>query len=287
MIISGGLRLVDEDEPSATPPGGSSPETSSELEDPKVFVRTLTVPPGWPWEQARTADLDARHGSPLPAAEVIYQVKRLTGWSPGRPGRFAAFYVLAKDVGERLETHARVDGQDVGVVFEAPTLAEGRLRRLGLVGLAAGVMAFLLVLSAGVALGRRAELESQLAIAEQKAASKLKAASDKARLKAQAQALRYRADRGAPLSEVLADMAWISSAKSPDTHIEAFHWDRGYLAVEARGDVAPIEMLSGETLERSAKPIRPGVWLWGVERRALSTPVETPVAALPREGGQP
>lgn len=280
MIPAGSLRLVDEDEGPDAPPPSTEPPSEAE---PKVFVRALTAPPGWPWEQARSADLDARHGSPLPAAEVIYQVRRLGGWSPGRPGRFAAFYVLAREVGERLETHAQVDGLAVRVLFEAPTLAEARVRRLGLAGLAAAGLAFLLVFAVGVALNRRAELEAQLGATEQKIAVKLKGVSAKARLKAQAQALKVREDRGAPLQDVLADLAWISSIKARDARIEAVHWDRGYIAVEARGEIAPIETFSDEALERSAKPIRPGVWLWGVQRRALSSPVAAPVAALPAE----
>ncbi|MCY1646636.1 hypothetical protein OVA11_05975 [Caulobacter sp. SL161] len=42
-------------------------------------------------------------------------------WRPGAAARFAAFYVLARDVNGRLETHAQVDGRDVRVVFTTAT----------------------------------------------------------------------------------------------------------------------------------------------------------------------
>lgn len=275
MIPMGGLRLVDEpDTPDAAP---EPPQ-----ETPKVFVRTLMAPAGLPWEQTRTADLDARLGAPLPAGDVVYQLKRLEGWRPGAAARFAAFYVLARDVDGRLETHAQVDGKDVRVVFESAAQAAGRARRLGAVGLAAGALAFVAVLAVGLALGRRAELGASLESAEQKAIVKLKGASGKARLKAQEQALRAWPDKGAPIADVLADIAWISSAKSGAVEIEGAHWDNGYLAIEARGATPPIVVFGDQELERSAKPIRPGVWLWGVERKAVKAAVEGPVVALPR-----
>lgn len=276
MIPAGSLRLIDGDGEAPPPPPA---------EEPKVFVRILTAPPGWPWEQVRSADLDARHGSPLPPAEVTYQVRRLGGWALGRPGRFAAFYVLAKSVGARLETYAQVDGEDVRVVFAPPAQADRRVRQLGAVGLAAGVVAFLAVAAVGMALGRRAELENSLEIAEQKAKVKLARSSERARLNEQARALRYRQDRGAPVQEVLADLAWISTVRVEAARVEAFHWDRGYVALEVRGDTPPLEAFTDETLERSVKPLRPGVWLWGVKRGVSPASATQPVAASPRQPG--
>lgn len=276
MIPAGSLRLVDEEE------AGSAPPTAQEArEEPKVFVRTLTAPAGLPWEQSKTVDLDARLGAPLPAGDVVYQLKRLEPWRPSAPARFAAFYVLARDVDGRLETHAQVDGKDVGVVFESASETARRAKRLGAIGLAAGVFAFLVVLAVGLALNRRAELEAQLTAAEQKAAVKLKGVAAKARLKAQERALRGWPDRGAPVSDVLADIAWTSSAKSGAATIEGFHWDRGYVAVEARGAAPPLVVFADRKLERSTRPIRQGVWLWGVAQEKISAPVATPVSALP------
>lgn len=90
MTVSG-LRLVDED---AQPPRA----------EPNVLVRTLVVPPGAPWVQQRAAMLEARHSAPLPIESLVLSLMRLEGWRPGRPGRYAACYVLARDFAGRLTT---------------------------------------------------------------------------------------------------------------------------------------------------------------------------------------
>ena len=64
-------------------------QISDTVEPPQVFVRVFQAPAGMPWEQGRAARLEARHGSPLPIADVMHQVKRLGAWSLGQPGRYA------------------------------------------------------------------------------------------------------------------------------------------------------------------------------------------------------
>lgn len=282
MIPAGSLRLADEPEegasPAAEPSVADSPQAKA---PPKVFVRTLLAPPGWPWEQARTAELDARLSSPLPAGDVVYQLRRLESWRPGAPARFAAFYVMARDVDGHLETRAQVDGRDVRVVFESGDVAVARARRLGAIGLGAGVVVFAAVLVVGLAIGRRAELDGKLAAIEQQADVKLRGASAKARLKAQDQALQTRTDKGQSLSDLLADLAWISGAKAGDAQIQGVHWDHDLLAVEAAGAKPPLVVFGDRKLRRSIKPIRPGVFLWAVERQTLRTPVAEPVVATP------
>jgi hypothetical protein len=71
-------------------------------------------------------------------------------------------------------------------------------------------------------------------------------------------------DRGAPLRDVAADLAWASAAKAPDVRLEALHWRRGVMALEVRGGKPPFEADSGRPVERSRRPLRPGVWVWGV-----------------------
>jgi hypothetical protein len=280
-IPAGSLRLVDE------PEAGQTPDAAPEAKPaPKVFVRTLLAPPGLPWEQARTAELDARLSSPLPAGHAVYQLRRLEAWRPGSPARFAAFYVLARDVDGRLETQAQVDGRDVRVVFESAEVSAERAKRLGMVGLAAGVIAFALVLVTGLALGRRAELEGKLATAEQQADAKLRSVSAKARLKTQAQALRNWQAKGLPMSEVMADLAWISSAKAGDVQVDGVHWDHDLLAIEAPGAQPPLVVFGDRSLQRSKKPIRPGVFLWAVQRQAIKPSVSEPVAATPLSAGE-
>jgi hypothetical protein len=272
MNLSLGLRLVDE------PSDGAPAPTQDQ---PKVFVRKLVAPPGWPWEQGRLADLDARLGSPLPAGDVSYQLKRLEPWRPGGPARFAAFYVLAAEVTGRLETHAQVDGRAIVVVFESTEETARRAKQLGMVGLSSALAIFVLVAALGGALARRAQLEGQLASAEQKAALKLRGVSAKARLRVQDQSLRAWPDRGAPLGEVLADIAATSGAVDGQARIEAFHWERGLIGVEARGERPPLIVFADQQLKRSARPIRRNVWLWAIEKQPLRTAGPEPIAAMP------
>lgn len=274
MIPAGSLRLLDE-------PQTESPPDAEVRPEPKVFVRTLLAPSGLPWEQSRTAELDARLSSPLPAGDVVYQLRRLDAWCPGAPARFAAFYVMARDVDGRLETHAQVDGKDVRVVFESAEVTAQRARRLGAAALAVGAIIVVVVLAVGLALGRRAELEGKLAAAEQTADVKLHGATAKAILKAQDQALRNWRDKGVPMSDIIADLGWVSSAKAGEARIEGVHWDHGLLAVEAAGVNPPLVVFADRHLRRSAKPLRPGVFLWAVEQRKLQSPVAEPVAATP------
>jgi hypothetical protein len=280
MIAAGSLRLVDEPENQ-----GPKPDPA-EKPQPKVFVRTVLAPPGMPWEQTRTAELDVRLSSPLPAGDVVYQLRRLEAWRPGAPARFAAFYVLAREVDGTLETHAQVDGRDVRVVFEAADVSARRAKRLAAVGLGAAMIVFALVLAVSLALGRRAELESKLAVAEQQADAKLRAASAKARLKSQDQALRNWRDKGKSLSEVMADLGWISSAKKADADIEGVHWEQDLLAVEAVGTEAPLTVFGDRKLRRSVKPIRSGIFLWAIEKQAIEPSVPEPVAATPLAEGE-
>jgi hypothetical protein len=281
MIPAGSLRLIPEPEDGEAPEAAPEPKPQA-----KVFVRTLLAPPGFPWEQARTAELDARLSSPLPAGDVVYQLRRLEAWRPGSPARFAAFYVMARDVDGRLETHAQVDGRDVRVVFESADVSASRARRLGAVALASGAIALAMVLVVGLALGRRVELEGKLSAAEQQADVKLRGASAMARLKAQDQALRTRRDAGVPIADVMADLGWISSAKVSDVQIEGAHWDHGLLAVESASVTPPLLVFGDRKLLRSTKPIRPGVYLWAIERRTIKPSVAEPVVATPLVDGQ-
>lgn len=244
---------------------------------PQVFVRALTTPPGAPWEQARAARLDARHGAPLPIAELVHQVRRLGRWAVGQPGRYAAFYVRAREFREPFETTVDVDGQAVKVRFGAAGADMQRLR-----GLAAAVVLVVLagaVLGAGVmlALGARSEATAQLEADEQLAASRLKMAQAYRDRSNQARDLRVAVGRARPLADVMADLTWVATSKTPEARIVGVHWEDGLLAVEARGEQPPF-LAVDRPIERSAKPLRPGVWLWAVEG-AQSPSAVRPVAA--------
>lgn len=242
----------------------AEPDISAESNPPpQVFVRAFTTPPGLPWEQARAAQLEARHGSPLAASELQTQLKRLTTWGPGRPGRYAAFYVRLRDYRGPFETTVDVDGRAIKVAFGA---GAQQLERARLVG---GALAVLVatggVLGLGVALaqaGKRDAVVAQETLA-QLSAGKLRQAQGYRRSHELARDLRRSVGESKPVSDVIADLAWAASAKRPEARIAAVHWDQGLLAIEVRGEEAPFEPGARE-LQRSDKPIRPGVWLWGL-----------------------
>lgn len=263
------LREIDAEE--ATP-AAARPQ-------PQVFVRALITPPGPPWEQARAARLDAQHGAPLPIADLLHQVRRLDRWGPGRPGRYAAFYVRAREIRDPFETAVEVDGQSVTVRFGA---SGPDLRRLRSAGLAVALfMASGALLGGGtmLALGARSEAAAQLEADEQLAATRTRAADAFRARSYQARELRALVGQARPVGDVLGDVAWVASSRTPDARIAAIHWERGLLAVEARGDQPPF-LSADRPLERSPRPLRPGVWLWAIgPAGALSQPISKPEAA--------
>jgi hypothetical protein len=256
MIPAAGLRFVDD------PPPDAPDEAAGE--EPQVFVRTVVAPPGWAWEQRRNVDLEARYGAPLPIAELLYRVRRLEPWRPGAASRFAVFYVLAREVKGQLEASAEVDGRRLEVTFGTGAEGRGRVGLAGLRALGIGACLVLVVWAAVAALERRSETSAALQLAEQRAASKLKSAEARDRVREQGRLLELQLDRGVRMADVAADLAWASNAKTPESRLEALHWDHGLLALEVRGEAAPFGPLADRRIERSRRPIRPGVWLWGV-----------------------
>lgn len=253
---------------------------------PQVFVRTLSAPPGWPWEQSRSADLEARHGAPLPLSELLYRVRRLEAWRPGAAARFAAFYVLARDVDDQLEAHSEVDGRDIAVTFGRARGQGARAGRLALLAVGAAAVLLLLTVATGEAFAKRADATTALDATERQVAAKLRRLQSRERQADEVRLLKQQPDRGASLGEVVKDLAWLSAEKTPDAHIEALHWRGGLMALEARGAQPPVDPMGERRVERAPRPLRKGVWLWGVAPAAES-PSAAPLAARPLEGGRP
>lgn len=233
---------------------------------PQVFVRVFVTPPGAPWEQTKAADLEARHGAPLPIADLLFRVRRLAKWAPGRPGRFAVFYIRAQEFREPFETEVDVDGQPVKVAFGA---SAGQLEQIKQIGLAVGVLVAVGAILGGgfmLALTARAELNTQIEALEMQSQQRLRAAQAYQKQKDLAQSLEVAVGRSGRMRDVVADLAWVATSKAPEARIIAVHWERGVLAVEARGEVAPFAA-PDRRVERLEKPLRPGVWLWGVSHR--------------------
>jgi hypothetical protein len=241
-----------------------SAEPRSDSSSPVVFVRTLSTPPGAPWDQARAARLEAQVGAPLPLDEVIYQLHRLEAWRPKRPGRYAACYVRIEDAGDAFSQKVNVSGHSVLVRFLSTEERNRRALKLGGAAVILAVFAFLVGGAVTSAFSLRSELSGKLAVVEQTAQIRTRAAQAQDQLASQARLLDRAGVRHQGLRDVLSDLAWASSAKSPDAHVDAYHWDHGRLAVEVRGDAAPFAQ-SGRTVVKDDKPLRPGVWLWGVE----------------------
>ncbi|MDR3509244.1 MAG: hypothetical protein P4L64_15225 [Caulobacteraceae bacterium] len=266
------LRRIDEAAPDAGP------------RSPTVFVRTLSTPPGLPWDQARAAALEARVGAPLPLADVVYRLRRLEAWSPGRPARYAACYVRAAEAGETFSTTVEVDGRTLPIQFLSAAERGRQARRLGILAAVVAVTVLSLGSAISSALAVRADTSDRLGMAEQRAALKLRQAQTQARLHEEARMLDAAGARHRALGDFLTDLAWASAAKAPGAHINALHWERGYVAVEVRGDAPPFTA-GDRAVIRADKPIRPGVWLWGVgpagSAAASSANAPSSVAAAP------
>jgi hypothetical protein len=238
---------------------------------PQVFARAIVTPPAPPWEQARAAALEARHGAPLPLPELLHRVKRLSGWAPGRPGRFAVFYVRTKEFRTAFETSIDVDGQMVKVAFGLGGEQVRRLQDWATLLLLFVLVGALLGTGVSLALGARAQSASRLEAAETLGAAKLAAAHAYRRRIAQARDLQTALGRARPVGEVIGDLTWAATTKTPDARIAAVHWQGGVMAIEARGDQPPFEA-PDRHIERAPRPLRPGVSLWGVGPKAIATP---------------
>ena len=255
------LRLVDVDVEPKTPP------LAEAAAPPRVFARAVPAPPGWPWEQARGALLDARHGAPLPIDQMHLRLKRLTPWRPTQPGRFAAGYVRIAELEGRLEAEVDVEGQTVSMVFEPPEALARRARQSLIVGVAAAAVAALLFVSIAGALLARAEGEEELATLERGAAVKLQRAEAAQTIRRQSAALAA-AQPGDPLSTATSDLAWAMAARRADARIEAWRWDHGVSRVAARGDDPPF-VDARRALTREG-PAERGAWSWRVESEGVA-----------------
>jgi len=236
--------------------------------DPNIFTRSFSVPAGLPWEQTRAAQLDARHGAPLPIEDAMSQIRRLDRWMPGRSGRFAAMYIRTRDFVGPFEANVEVDGSIVRVAFGAtrrtgPTWSP-HFRNGNLIAwlAASGTLATVSV-GVSLSLAARSEIGAELDQLEQLLARQAVATDRLHRERDLVQALSVAPGAGHRADQALADLAWASAGRSPDGRIVAVHWDHGLLAVETRGEATPFAS-SRRAVQRADRPVRPGVWLWAV-----------------------
>jgi hypothetical protein len=261
MITPSSLRVVEDE---------TSGAEAASAEEPQIFVRTLSAPAGLPWDQSRAAALEARLGAPLPLGEVVYQLKRLEGWAPGRPARFAAFYVRAQAIGERLSARPVVDGEPVAVEFLSRAERRRRSQRFIVLASTAGLVTVAVLGSTLSAIAVRSQAAAELDAAEQLALLKVDQAKAVRGLKDQARMLDGAGLKGRSLEAVLRDLAWASSAKAPEAKIVAMRWERGLMAFEVKGDAAPFTRLD-RSVRKAEGPATGGVTLWGVGPAADET----------------
>lgn len=239
---------------------------------PQVFVRTFQTPAAMPWDQTRAANLEARHGAPLPMPDLMHRIRRLEPWKPGQAARYAVFYVRRRDYAAPFETTMDVDGQPVRVAFGKTVRARPRGPSPGFLATLGGIAALALAAGGGwMAFQVRAENEAELSRLEQQAAAKLRVARKAQQQRDLVRDLALVRGGSARAEDILADLAWINRSRTPEARIVGFHWDHGLIALESRGEAAPVTVTGGQ-LERSPKPLRPGVWLWGVARSQGTAP---------------
>lgn len=236
---------------------------ASRAEHPKVFTRLFTVPQGAPWEQARAAQLEARHGSPMPIADLFWRVRRLEAWGPRKPVRYAAFYVRRNEVSGQFETSVNVEGRSFPLAFGTSGVSIGRVSEIAVLTIVSLIVVSVATSGVLMASNSRNQLESEVSRAELRLKGKLRQLADQQKRLERQRELARLVGGSAPAQDILADLAWTASARLPEARIQAFHWDKGLIAIETRGDATPLAA-AGRSLERSSKPLRPGVWLWGV-----------------------
>ena len=241
---------------------------------PKPFTRGFSVPPGLPWDQARAAQLEARHTSPVAALagdELRIHVKRLTPWRPGEEGRFAAIYLKASETRPGQVFRLEVQGHPVTLEIPSPALKAAQLQQnlwiMGCVGILVVALLFMVMTS----LSRRQDMDSQVTTLESDIATRLHRGAAIERAKAEAEALQALDLKGHSASEVLGALRIVTLAKNPNARIDSFLWDRGYWAIEAHGTDTPLE-LGSVSLKRSPKPLRGDTYLWVAQ---LQAPIQT------------
>lgn len=230
---------------------------------PTILTRTIAAPPGAPWDQARAADLEARLGAPLPIAELKYRLRRLDAWAPGRPGKFAAFYLKAVDYRAPFETVLQVEGAAVTVAFGANTRRLTQART-GLIAVGAGAAAVLLIIAGvGSAFSARSDARALADRAERLTVARTRTLDAFRHRQASLSAAHALAKGRTTVSELVTDLDWAGAGREADARILAAHMYQGLFAVEARGPRSPFTS-TDRAVTRSGRPVHDDVWLWAV-----------------------
>jgi hypothetical protein len=115
----------------------------------------------------------------------------------------------------------------------------------------------------GAALSARADADARLARLEAELEQRNHALAARTRSLAEGAALENSGMVDHDLDHVLADLAWVAASKTDETRLLTWYWDHGYMALEVRSEAAPF-VAPDRMVKRSARPVRRGVWLYGV-----------------------
>lgn len=242
---------------------------------PPVFTKVITTPPGLPWDQSRAARLEAVRAAPMAVAQLTLRLKRMTSWRNGRGGRYLAFYARTNALGGGFRASKTIDGRTLSVDFKSKAQAAAEARLLITLAGVAGAAALLTLTAAITAGAVRHSADKALSELERHSAHELRQAQEISAMKRQNSALLEVESPGAPLAEVITDLGWTSRMHRVDVPVEAFHWRPAGFGVEVRGEAQPF---TGPGAQRTARPLRPGVWLWVKVRKPASPKASGPSA---------
>ena len=245
--------------------GGDGDARDNSVKAVASFTRTVTTPAAWPWRQHQIAQLDALHGSPLPADQVEFQLTRVGSWQPARPASFTIIYTRADPARAGRKGLGRGPVRDLlTALLPGPSFTSQRIKPAYIVTLAYVAAALLFAFALSLAWQSRLDTAAELDQLQQRSTAAKHAALEVLGVQCQSQALLALGVRTQSPGRVLADMAWVSHHLAPNVAVVGFHWRSGVAAVEVVGTASAF-VQGDRGVQRASKPLRQGVWLWGVE----------------------
>ncbi len=243
--------------------------TSGEGMSFRPFTRVLSVPPAWPWDQARAARLEAQHTSPVSGDSINILVRRLEPWRLNEPGRYVAVYLRAGEARAGQGFDIEVQGRRVHIDLPSPALRAAMIRERA--WQAGAVIAIVLGMGClgTLTFQRRDAFDDRLTADETRIHREAHLAKAVLQAGRDAQTLAGAGLDHQDLDQALADLKYVTLAKDPAVRVDAFYWNKGYWAVEGEGDAPPVRD-ANLNLQRSARPVRRGVWLWAAQDQETS-----------------
>ena len=256
-------------------PATSAPSPEDQTADPKVrpassasFTRQISTPTALPWRQSQMAELEARLGAPAPIEQLVYRVRRTSPWRARDHGQFEVEYA-----------HAPLGGAPprrllFGTIpLPSSSSSESRQAELRSAAIIVALIAAALILPIAAVtqtVSIRGARSAAILDLEQHADVVERRAKFAARRAAEAKRFDRLQVRELSPAQVLQDLNWVSVHKLPGVTISGVHWAHGIAALETSSAASPVDSTEHAT-ERAPRPLRPGVWLWGVATSAKPT----------------